>query len=121
MAELKELHKRHILPGFDSRIDEEQQIEILTKEISSVRDWERFISFYSLYVLIADFQAFYACQKKLQRVAQGTKLSPEQNKVELEVSNCANRETKETRDDKKQKKEAHQYIKTLLIPTISIR
>jgi len=34
--DLAKLHKEHLLPGFDDRVEEEQAIEILTGEITQV-------------------------------------------------------------------------------------
>lgn len=36
VEELRRMHEKHLLPGFDDRKDEEQAIEIMTKAITSV-------------------------------------------------------------------------------------
>ncbi len=36
VQDLSELHKKHLLPGFDDKIDEEHAVEIVTADITKV-------------------------------------------------------------------------------------
>jgi hypothetical protein len=44
VVDLAELHKKHLLPGFDDRTDEEHAVEIITADITKVISILLFVS-----------------------------------------------------------------------------
>jgi len=63
MTELKERHSKHLLPGFDERIGEEQAIEILTADLTGI---------------------FHQCRTKIKKLGKEA-LPPQENEVKENI------------------------------------
>lgn len=67
MTDLTELHKKHLLPGFDDRTDEEHAVEILTADITKL---------------------FHQAQVKTKKIGSDEKLSGEEKKVKANIQSA---------------------------------
>lgn len=67
MTDLTELHKKHLLPGFDDRTDEEHAVEIMTAEITKL---------------------FHQAQVKTKRIGTEEKLSGEEKRVKTNIQSA---------------------------------
>lgn len=67
MTDLTELHKKHLLPGFDDRTDEEHAVEILTADITKI---------------------FHQAQVKTKKIGSDEKLSGEEKKVKANIQSA---------------------------------
>jgi len=67
MNDLSELHKKHLLPGFDDRTDEEHAVEIMTADITKL---------------------FHQAQAKIKRVGVDEKLSQEEKKIKVNIQSA---------------------------------
>jgi len=67
MVDLTELHKKHLLPGFDDRTDEEHAVEIITADITKL---------------------FHQSQMKIKRIGTEEKLSQEERKVKTNIQSA---------------------------------
>jgi len=64
LVDLAEQHKKHLLPGFDDRLEEEHAIEILTGEITKL---------------------FHQSQVKIKQIGNDEKLSPEEKVMKQNI------------------------------------
>jgi len=64
MTDLSELHKKHLLPGFDDRTDEEHAVEILTADITKL---------------------FHQSQVKIKRIGADDKLTGEEKTIKTNI------------------------------------
>jgi len=90
MSELAEKHKRHLLPGFDDRQDEEHAIEILTGDITKL---------------------FHQCQTKIKQIGHEGKFSPEQKTMKTNIQSTLASQLQELSVTFKQSQKA--YLQTL--------
>jgi len=90
MGELAEKHKKHLLPGFDDRQDEEHAIEILTGDITKL---------------------FHQSQNKIKQVGSEGKLSPEQKTMKANIQSTLASQLQELSVTFKQSQKA--YLQTL--------
>jgi len=67
MTELTELHKKHLLPGFDDRTDEEHAVEIMTADITKL---------------------FHQSQVKIKRIGSDEKLNGEEKQVKTNIQSA---------------------------------
>jgi len=67
MTDLSELHKKHLLPGFDDRMDEEHAVEIVTADITKL---------------------FHQAQVKIKRIGTEEKLSGEERQVKTNIQSA---------------------------------
>jgi len=64
MTDLAELHKKHLLPGFDDRTDEEHAVEIITADITKL---------------------FHQSQVKIKKIGSDEKLSGEERAIKTNI------------------------------------
>jgi len=67
MTDLTELHKKHLLPGFDDRTDEEHAVEIMTADITKI---------------------FHQAQVKTKRIGSDEKLTGEEKQVKANIQSA---------------------------------
>jgi len=65
MGDLSELHRKHLLPAFDDRTDQEHAIEILTADITKM---------------------FHQCQQKIKSIGAGQILKQEEEQMRKNVT-----------------------------------
>jgi len=90
IGELTERHKKHLLPGFDDRTEEEHAIEILTGDITKL---------------------FHQSQGKIQQIGKEGKLSPEQKTMKGNIQSTLASQLQELSVSFKQSQKA--YLQTL--------
>jgi len=89
-SELAEKHKKHLLPGFDDRQDEEHAIEILTGDVTKL---------------------FHQCQTKIKQIGSEGKLSSEQKTMKSNVQSTLASQLQELSVTFRQSQKA--YLQTL--------
>lgn len=67
MTELSELHKKHLLPGFDDRNDEEHAVEVLTADITKI---------------------FHQANVKIKKIGTEEKLTGEERQVKTNIQSA---------------------------------
>lgn len=67
LTDLTDLHKKHLLPGFDDRTDEEHAVEILTADITKL---------------------FHQAQVKTKKIGSDEKLTGEEKKVKANIQSA---------------------------------
>lgn len=90
MSELAEKHKKHLLPGFDDRQDEEHAIEILTGDITKL---------------------FHQSQTKIKQIGNEGKLTPEHKVMKANIQSTLASQLQDLSVTFKQSQKA--YLQTL--------